>query len=221
MGTVSGSVSPGDNRRGRERARREEDVLAAAERVFARRGYHAASMADVAREADYAVGSLYKFFESKEALFQQLLSVRLAALEQILDAALASTSSVHGQLEAIALAKARHAVRDRAFLSIFCSSIPGAYETLGLELPLVREFIARREAAVLAVIERGVKRGELTRTLPPRVILLAYTATVRAYTLQLVARPDGELDEDEVRALVRALLTGLASAKAPARSTAP
>ena len=208
MGAVKRSPPRGQRRRESARVLREETVLAAAERVFTENGYHGASMAKIAHEAEYAVGSLYKIFTSKEALFERLLEARLATLEQKVRDALASSASVHEQLEAVALTQARHAARDRAFMSLFVSSIPGAYQTLGLELPSARNHIARTHAALLEVIERGVKRREITRELPTRVILLAFTAATRAYNLEQVTKQRGEPDEVEVRALVRAFFKG-------------
>jgi TetR/AcrR family fatty acid metabolism transcriptional regulator len=53
-----------------------EAILAAAERVFGESGFYAARMADIAREAGVAVGTLYNYFESREVILSDLLSVR-------------------------------------------------------------------------------------------------------------------------------------------------
>ena len=58
-----------------------ENVLAAAAMLFGQKGYENTSMAEVARLADVAVGTLYKLFRSKEAM-------RYALLEQRADAVL-------------------------------------------------------------------------------------------------------------------------------------
>lgn len=54
------------------RAAYSEAILAASERLFLRDGYHATRMIDVAKEAGVAVGTLYKHFPSKDALFEAL-----------------------------------------------------------------------------------------------------------------------------------------------------
>jgi AcrR family transcriptional regulator len=43
-------------------------ILAAAERCFARAGFHRATMQDVAREAGMSPGNLYRYFPSKDAI---------------------------------------------------------------------------------------------------------------------------------------------------------
>ncbi len=55
-----------------ERAKRRQ-VLAGARRTFVSRGFDAASMGEIAREAGVSKGTLYVYFDSKEALFAALL----------------------------------------------------------------------------------------------------------------------------------------------------
>ena len=51
-------------------------ILESAERVFGRVGFFDAKMAEIAREAGLAAGTLYNYFESKEQIFQSLLEYR-------------------------------------------------------------------------------------------------------------------------------------------------
>lgn len=54
-----------------QRARREH-ILDAAERCFARAGFHRTTMQDICREAAVSPGALYVYFDSKEALIAGL-----------------------------------------------------------------------------------------------------------------------------------------------------
>lgn len=49
------------------------ELLKASERVFARCGFHATKMADIAGEAGVAVGTLYNYFDSKEEIFRAIV----------------------------------------------------------------------------------------------------------------------------------------------------
>jgi AcrR family transcriptional regulator len=65
-----------------QQARRErtrERLLAAAGRVFAQRGYHGATLEDVANAAGVSKGALYYNYRSKDDLFLSLLEARLLA----------------------------------------------------------------------------------------------------------------------------------------------
>jgi AcrR family transcriptional regulator len=56
----------------RARAARREQIIAAGLACFARSGYHAATMADVAAQAGVSKGTPYLYFASKQALFLAL-----------------------------------------------------------------------------------------------------------------------------------------------------
>src|ERR671939_99354 len=64
--------------RAQGRAAREE-LLAAALRVFAERGYRDASVDEIAATAGYSKGAVYWHFSGKEELLQTLLEERLDA----------------------------------------------------------------------------------------------------------------------------------------------
>jgi TetR/AcrR family transcriptional regulator len=59
-------------RREREKLAHRQAMLAAAEQVFAEKGFERATMEEVAARAEFSVGALYNFFESKEALFGEV-----------------------------------------------------------------------------------------------------------------------------------------------------
>jgi AcrR family transcriptional regulator len=48
-------------------------ILAAAKRLFAARGFHAVSVADLAREVELPIGSIYTYFASKEAIVRAVV----------------------------------------------------------------------------------------------------------------------------------------------------
>jgi len=70
----------GLTRKERDRLLRQNDILQAAERVFAIKGYHKATIQDIAKEAQYAVGTIYLYFKDKEALYLQLIEKKLKDL---------------------------------------------------------------------------------------------------------------------------------------------
>jgi AcrR family transcriptional regulator len=70
----AGQEQDGRKRRAiRQRSRRRAEILAAARKVFSRKGYHASTIADILNEAGIARGTLYLYFPGKRALFEVLL----------------------------------------------------------------------------------------------------------------------------------------------------
>jgi TetR/AcrR family fatty acid metabolism transcriptional regulator len=72
---------PGSRRQRRINNRRNQ-ILDAAARLFAERGFHRATTRDIAEAADVSEGTLYNYFESKDALLLAILA-RLSAVQQM------------------------------------------------------------------------------------------------------------------------------------------
>lgn len=77
------------SRREREQLQRRMEILQAALELFSQKGYHNVSMQEIAARAEFAVGTLYKFFSSKEELYKEILmrTARLfySALSKVLE----------------------------------------------------------------------------------------------------------------------------------------
>ncbi len=65
-------------RREREKAQHRKLMLEAAEVVFAQKGFHSATVHEVAELAEFSVGYMYNLFESKKDLFFELVDMRAA-----------------------------------------------------------------------------------------------------------------------------------------------
>ena len=74
-----------------EKEVRRSDILAAAKVVFARKGYHATTIADIAEAAKLSYGSIYWYFDSKDALFHALMEAQGLALRDHVTEALLTT----------------------------------------------------------------------------------------------------------------------------------
>ncbi len=67
-------------RKARDKLLRRTDILRAATHVFAEKGYHDATMLDIARQAEYAVGTIYLYFRDKQALYLALSEEKIEEL---------------------------------------------------------------------------------------------------------------------------------------------
>lgn len=78
----------------RERAREaaRAAIVRAAQAQFSLHGYQATKMTDIAREAGVAAGTLYNYFPSKEAVFEEIVRVEGHAMLETLEARVSSTS---------------------------------------------------------------------------------------------------------------------------------
>ena len=57
------------SRKEREYRTRREEILKAAESVFAQKGFYNSTVAEIAKESEFAIGTIYQFFKNKEELY--------------------------------------------------------------------------------------------------------------------------------------------------------
>lgn len=75
-------------RAGAQRERRRMHILVAAAKLFGQRGYHGASVADVIEAAEISRGTFYLYFDSKDALFLELMEQfiqRIMSVVEVVD----------------------------------------------------------------------------------------------------------------------------------------
>lgn len=68
------------DRKERDKQLRKADILKAAEHIFASKGYHEATIQDIAKEAQYGTGTVYLYFKDKNALYFSLLDEKIKSL---------------------------------------------------------------------------------------------------------------------------------------------
>lgn len=85
--TDNGQLRGTASRREREKAQRRDDILRAAREVFFTRGFHTATVDDVAAEAEVSKGTVYLYFDTKETILAHLLLDGLDTLIKDLETA--------------------------------------------------------------------------------------------------------------------------------------
>ena len=183
---------------------RRMEILAAASAVFRERGFHAAGMREIAQRMGVAVGKLYYYFDSKEALLAFCQEDCLRRLLDMVAQAEQSSASPALQLQAIV----------RGHVRCLNSEVPGSLAHLEVEslAPADRARIMRLrrryERALQGVLERGVAAGCLRCAdlpLATRTLLGAMNWTVKWW------RPDGRMGLEALAdGVVEQMLHGLA-----------
>ena len=68
-------------RKEKEYERHKKEILDAARKVFAEKSFEKATISEIAEEADFSVGTLYNHFESKKALFDELINSQIIEIQ--------------------------------------------------------------------------------------------------------------------------------------------
>ena len=139
-------------------------MMQAAVRVFAQKGYHAATVRDIVREADVAIGTFYFYFPDKETLFVHLFEETAAFLLQAIDQALVSRPTFPAQLEAAVQAYVNVAFYEPAVVQLLLVGGMGSAPSLGERRAEYREKLVRAwQRTLAAALEKRQIEPQNTR----------------------------------------------------------
>lgn len=194
-----------------QRENQRRDILAAAARVFARKGYESATMTDIAKEMGVSKGILYYQFRSKQEL---IVATRMAA-----------SGSALGELEEIAARPVPVVERMEAALRSlvatnfdeFARHVILITTNLGLDAEhaaMVREVERRYEHLLADLVAEGVAGGYFVDA---DIRLTTFTLIRAAQSPAVWYRPGGELaPEQVVRGLTDQLMRSILLPRAEA-----
>lgn len=136
-------------------------ILAAAKRLFAARGFNGVSVSDLAREAELPIGSIYTYFESKEAIVSTIIEEEWSAFVASVEESLAGA---RGPAEWLSLVVDRFLPELLADVDIISIILTEAGRSFRLEDKL------ERLAALVAgpVAELAASRGLVLDLTPAR-----------------------------------------------------
>lgn len=160
--------TPAAQRRQARHAARRADFLDAAQRILATEGRAGLTIARLAREAQVAVGGLYRYFDGKDALEAALQVRAIEAFDGILREHLAQTPDPRRAVHGVYQAWRAFAEQSPALHGLADASLSSPQQTLsdaaarrvdaGLQTVLDRCDQVLRDAADAGVITRGQTR---------------------------------------------------------------
>ena len=106
-------------RKEREFKARRSQILEQAEKVFAAKGFHNTTVAEIAAASGFAVGTLYQFFRSKEQLYAVMLTEKLNMLYAGVREAVEAEGDVVRKIEHLVSSQFRFVEENADFCGIF------------------------------------------------------------------------------------------------------
>jgi AcrR family transcriptional regulator len=108
-------------RKEREYLAHREEILLAAEKVFAAKGFFTTTMSDIAREAEFGTGTLYKYFKSKEELYFTLIDEKVEEINPLVKAELSQKTPAVERIKKVLRLQFEFFERNRDFFRIYTS----------------------------------------------------------------------------------------------------
>ena len=173
-----------------------ETLMAVSARLFARGGFDATSMRDIAGEAGMLAGSMYYHFPSKNDLIAAVYEEGVTEISAAVDAAVAAADTPWTRLEAACVAHLQSLLSDAAHAAVMTADLRRLDARLRRRLIAMRDGYERRFVDLVAALPLGPGTD---RTLWRLQLLGALNWTPTWY------RPGGKSPANIARALVEAL----------------
>ncbi|NJD62227.1 MAG: TetR/AcrR family transcriptional regulator [Deltaproteobacteria bacterium] len=197
-------------RREREKLRQREDMLAAALELFSQKGYHNVSMHEIALKAEFAIGTLYKFFRNKEDLYKALV---LEQSDRFHDAFERAIETPGDEVEIL-----RHYVRTKGemfranlpFIRLYIAESRGVGYNIkaGLTDEVRKRHYEFLERLAL-VFDSGIRRNRFRKVASPYQLAVALDTVVNAFLLLWIEAPELHPYQDTENAVLDIFFEGL------------
>ena len=191
MNIHSDTLPPGATTRRRSSTRRQAGVvdkrsaiLGAATRVFARRGFFNAQVADVAREAGVAAGTVYLYFRSKDDLLTSIFEEWMTRALQETDRALEGVTDPIERLHRLARVHLGGLGKQRDLAVVFQVELRQSTKFMErFSASQLRTYLDHLRDAVRAAQEAGLFRADVNPTLAAKAIFGALDEMVTNWVL--------------------------------------
>jgi TetR/AcrR family transcriptional regulator len=196
----------------RERAKRQQrqEVLDVALRLFSEKGYHHVSMHAIATEAEFAIGTLYKFFRNKEDLYQALilqLSDRFyAAITKVIEADAPEIE----KLQAYVRVKGELFRDNIAAIRLYFAETRGArFNVMAGPERVIGERRRNILQTLASIFERGMNRKRFRRVAAPFHLAIALDSMANAFLFHWLEDPQGKPYPEDPDTILNILFKGL------------
>jgi AcrR family transcriptional regulator len=176
------------------RRRTRSDLLGTARRVFEERGFHAASLEEIAEEAGYSKGAIYSNFAGKDELFLAVLAEHIdRRVRAVVDVAL-DGEDFEAAVRAVARSAREFGDREPQWTPLlveFWTHVSGREEVR-------REVLALHERqldAYAGVIEELARRHHVAFAIPAREVVRGTGALGRGLALERLLDPGAPLGD--------------------------
>lgn len=178
-------------RKEREFNLRRAEILEQAEKIFAAKGFHNTTVAEIAGASGFAVGTLYQFFESKEQLYTVMLTEKLNRMYSGIRESVALEADTIKKIECLVASQFRFVENNGEFFSIFSR---GDHLSLSEGSTALRKRMVADYAVHVSfteeVIREGIRAGIL-KEMDPRMMAAALTGIINSCASKWLAMMEG------------------------------
>jgi AcrR family transcriptional regulator len=135
-----------------------QQILDVALKLFAHKGYAAATVREIVDTVGITAPSLYYYFGNKEGLYMELMQTHCARIDQALESHMHTSSSARERLKDLVDKIFLHVANDRDFFRLMFTIYYGPSQ--GAPYCDFLSYHAKFHAAIKKIIEEGITSGE-------------------------------------------------------------
>jgi len=201
------------SRKEKEKFRHREEILEAALSLFSDKGFHNVSMQEIAERSEFSVGTLYKFFESKDALFLELIGScarRVSdVLIPILDDSIDEKQKIVNYIEAYKQIIEDNAPSIRLYLLQNLSPALTLHPDVEPETDRAREVFRQK---LTDIFKSGMQKG-IFKSLDPSITALALSAILESFVFSMIKSSVEISIEDGILRIEKLFFEGILDSK--------
>jgi len=197
-------------RREREKIAHRDEMLATALYLFSEKGYHNVSMHEIAEKAEFAIGTLYKFFENKEALYKALVMEQAEKFHSTLTRAIEGSVNEIEKLRNYVRAKGEIFHANVSMIRLYFAETRGASFNVmaGLDSE-IREQYGHFLETLASVFASGMEKKRFKKIADPYQLAVAIESLTNAFLLLWLEAPDRHPYPEDPDVILNILFKGL------------
>lgn len=197
-------------RREREKLRQRQEMLGAALDLFSEKGYHNVSMQEIAGKAEFAIGTLYKFFQNKEELYKALVLEQCEKFEVAFSRAIGEPKDEIEKLRDYVRVKGETFRENLPFIRLFLAESRGVSFNVkaGLDEELQKRYYGFLER-LASIFESGIRKRCFRNIAVPFYLAVALDSVSNAFLLLWLDAPEHHPYPEDPDAILDILFKGL------------
>ena len=153
------------SRKEREYNRHRREILEVALELFSKKGLYAVTMVDVAKEAEFSVGTIYKFFKNKEDIYKALVIEKVSEFHTLLNNTLATKKTEIEKIDLWVEEKFRIFNENKQFMKLYLAEAMGVDSNVKVGLKteikkMYEDMLNRLEQVFKQSIQKGIIKNE-------------------------------------------------------------
>ena len=185
-------------------------MLSAALKLFSEKGYHNVSMHEIAGKAEFAIGTIYKFFNSKEDLYKALVLEQSDKFHTALMQALEVPDNEIEKLRNYVRAKGKFFRANASMIRLYFAETRGASFNImaGLDSEIREQYDVFLQK-LATVFEGGIKNKRFKKISDPYYLAIAIESITNAFLFLWLETPGKHPYPENPDVILGILLKGL------------